>query len=156
MNNRYIYKGKRKDNGGWIYGDLIIDQYGKYYIHPNVNAFSVNEYNLAKCIQMIEVIPETVGQCTGLKDKNGKLIFEGGVLKGFNYPFLSDGEFNYYAVVIWFENSPAFGISTVKNPQSKVRGISDGNTDFIYDWNSNDWEVIGNIHDNPELLEVEK
>lgn len=34
MNNRYICKGKRKDNGKWIYGDLIIDQYGKYYIHP--------------------------------------------------------------------------------------------------------------------------
>ena len=61
MKNRYIFRGKRKDNGKLIYGDLIIDQYGKYYIHPNANAFSVNEYNLAKCIQMIEVIPETVG-----------------------------------------------------------------------------------------------
>ena len=156
MNNRYICRGKREDNNEWVYGYLIIDQYGEYYIHPNANAFSVNEYNLAKCIRMIKVIPETVGQCTNLKDKNGKWIFDGDVLKGFNYPFLSDGEYNYYAVVIWFENSPAFGISTVKNPQSKVRGISDGNTDFIYDWNSNDWKVIGNEFDNPELLEVER
>lgn len=68
---------------------------------------------------------------------------------------LSDGEYNYYAIVVWFENSPAFGTCTVKNPQAKVRGISDGDTNYMDDWNSNDWEVIGNIHDNKELLEVQ-
>lgn len=43
MNNRYIYKGKRKDNRKWIYGDLIIDQYGEYYIHPNSNALKQSD-----------------------------------------------------------------------------------------------------------------
>ena len=107
-------------------------------------------------IELVEVIPETVGQYTGLKDKNGKLIFEEDILKGFSYPFLSDGEYNYYAVVVWLENSPAFGIYTIKNPKSKVRGISSGNTEYMSEWDSNNWEVIGNVYDNPELLEVER
>lgn len=141
MNNIYICKAKRKDNGGWIYGDLIIDQYGKYYIHPNVNAFSVNEYNLAKCIQMIEVIPETVGQCTERKDKNGKLMFEGDVVNAlfdFGMPIKSvcafrDGSFGLLAKQHGVEHFHAFtSICNVK------------------------YEVIGNIYDNPELLEVER
>ena len=57
---------------------------------------------------------------------------------------------------MWFEDSAAFGIYTIKNPESKVRGISSGNTEYMSEWNSNNWEIIGNIHDNPELTEVEK
>lgn len=141
MNNRYISRGKRKDNKEWIYGDLIIDQYGKYYIHPNANAFSVNEYNLAKCIQMIEVIPETVGRCTGLEDKNGKLMFTGDVVNAlfdFGMPIksvcgLKYGAFGLLAKQHGAEHFHAFtSICNVK------------------------YEVIGNIHDNPELLEVER
>ena len=117
MNNRYICKGKRKDNGEWIYGDLIIDQYGKYYIHPNANAFSVNEYNLAKCIQMIEVIPETVGQCTGVPDKNGKLMFEGDVVNAlfdFGKPIKSVCGFNEGAIRLlgYWQNNTAPNIFT--------------------------------------------
>lgn len=95
-------------------------------------------------------------ECTGLRDKNGKLIFKDDVLKGFSYPFLSDEGHNYYAIVVWFEDSAAFGIYTIKNPESKVRGISSGNTEYMSEWDSNNWEIIGNIHDNPELTEVEK
>lgn len=145
MNNRYIFRGKRKDNGEWIDGNLV-------YSQTTTRGVITEIYTLE---MTYEVIPETVGQCTGLKDKNGKLIFEGDVLKGFSYPFLSDGEYNYYAIVVWFENSPAFGTCTVKNPQAKVRGISDGDTNYMDDWNSNDWEVIGNIHDNKDLLEAQ-
>ena len=69
---------------------------------------------------------------------------------------MSDGEYDYYALVVWSEDYCAFRIRTVKNPQSKVRGISDGNTEFMDDWNSDDWEVIGNDYDNSELLEVKR
>lgn len=151
MNNRYICRGKRKDNGEWVYGNLIKRRIWSsefYVIRVEDNGFgSYVEY---------EVIPETVGQCTGLKDKNGKLIFKDDVLKGFSYPFLSDEDHNYYAIVVWFEDSAAFGIYTIKNPESKVRGISSGNTEYMSEWDSNNWEIIGNIHDNPELLEAEK
>lgn len=144
MNNRYICKAKRKDNGGWIYGDLIIDQYGKYYIHPNVNAFSVNEYNLAKCIQMIEVIPETIGQCTGLKDKNGKLIFEGDIIRT-----------KEYGRVIAHYTVSDYDIFRITYVPAMFR-IENIHRAFNLVGNSADYEVIGNIHDNPELLEVEK
>lgn len=146
MNEQYLFRGKRKDNGEWVEGDLM--QWG-----DEIMRICVDTGNDEKTATT--VIPETVGRCTGLKDKNGKLIFEGDILKGLSYPFLSDGEYNYYAIVVWFENSPAFGTCTVKNPQAKVRGISDGDTNYMDDWNSNDWEVIGNIHDNKELLEVQ-
>ena len=151
MNNRYIFRGKRKDNGEWVYGNLIKRKIWSsefYVIRVEDNGFdSYVEY---------EVIPETVGQCTGLEDKNGKLIFNGDVLKGFTYPFLSDGDYDYYALVVWSKDYCAFRLRTIKAPQSKVRGISDGNTEFINNWNSDDWEVIGNDYDNPELLEVER
>lgn len=146
MNEQYLFRGKRKDNGEWVEGDLM--QWG-----DEIMRICVDTGNDEKTATT--VIPETVGRCTGLKDKNGKLIFEGDILKGLSYPFLSDGEYNYYAIVVWFENSPAFGTCTVKNPQAKVRGISDGDTNYMDDWNSNDWEVIGNIHDNKDLLDVQ-
>ena len=99
------------------------------------------------------VLPETVGQYTGLTDKNGNKIFEGDILKGEQYPYKDkDGDYNYFAEVLWFDNSPGFGTYTFKNPKSKVRGISTGNCDYLEDFSSEDWEVIGNIHDNPELL----
>lgn len=145
MNEQYLFRGKRKDNDEWVEGNLV-------YSQTTTRGVITEIYTLG---MTYEVIPETVGRCTGLKDKNGKLIFEGDILKGLSYPFLSDGEYNYYAIVVWFENSPAFGTCTVKNPQAKVRGISDGDTNYMDDWNSNDWEVIGNIHDNKELLEAQ-
>lgn len=152
MDERFLFRGKRKDNGEWVYGGIYYqksDEVKDKAVY--IIGGSLNDVGCA-----YEVIPETIGQCTGLKDKNGKLIFEGGILKGFSYPFLSDGEYNYYAVVVWLENSPAFGIYTIKNPKSKVRGISSGNTEYMSEWDSNNWEVIGNVYDNPELLEVER
>lgn len=93
-----------------------------------------------------------VMQFTGLYDKNGKEIYEGDILRGFTYPYLSDDHYNYLAEVVWFDNCAAFGIVTHKAKDSKVSGISDGNTDYMVFWNPDDWEVIGNIYENPELL----
>ena len=143
-----IFRGKRADNGEWIEGSLLgidwCDKPSTYSIAPNtpVSVF-------------YSVIPETVGQYTGLTDKNGVRIFEGDILRGFEYPFCSNinGEFNYFAEIVWFDDSSAFGTYTFKNPKSNVRGISEGNTDYLEYFNADKWEVIGNIHDNPELLE---
>ena len=103
----------------------------------------------------IQIDPETLCQYTGLTDKNGNKIWENDILRGYQYPYRSDGNDNYFAEVTWFENCPAFGIYTFKNPKSNVCGISEGNTEFMENWNSEDWEVIGNIFDNKDLLEVE-
>jgi uncharacterized phage protein (TIGR01671 family) len=104
----------------------------------------------------LEIDRKSISQFTGLTDKNGKKIFEGDLLNGLQYPFYSSesDEHNYFAEVIWFPGNCAFGLYTHKHPTAKVRGISEGNADFIEDFNSDDWEIIGNIHDNPELLEV--
>lgn len=90
----------------------------------------------------IEVIPETVGECSGLPDKNGKQIFEGDIL------FLRDssGGTHYDVVVAEYWNCSCCG---------GVFGFSTEHGDVDIDIRDhNHAEVIGNIHDNPELLEV--
>ena len=137
-----LFRGKRVDNGEWVEGYL-------YRISEYQNPFIMIKDRHA---ESYEVDPETVGQFTGLTDKNGKRIFEGDILRGFEYPFCSNGEFNYFAEIVWFDDSSAFGIYTFKNPKSNVRGISEGNIDYLEYFNVDKWEVIGNIHDNPELI----
>lgn len=138
-----LFKGKRKDTGEWTEG-YFFKIWDRVFLLWGMTGDSPN---------MEEVIPETVEQFVGLVDKNGKKIFEGDVLRGFAYPFRDgDGEHNYYAEVVWFENSPAFGFITHKNPKSNVRGISEGNCEYMEDWEAFLWEVIGNVYDDKELL----
>lgn len=125
-------------NGTWVHGYLSDENY--IYDKSLNGEFLVDE--------------DTICQYTGLTDKNGKKIFEGDILRGFQYPFCYYGEYNYYAEII-FQNC-SFMTYTHKNPSSCVRGISDGNIDLMEGWVSEDWEVIGNIYDNPELLEEER
>ena len=152
-----LFRGKRADNGEWVYGHLLEQNTPDChsYIVMSIIAELDNRHIEIMEFDINEVIPETVGQFTGLTDKNGVRIFEGDILRGFEYPFCSNinGEFNYFAEIVWFDDSSAFGTYTFKNPKSNVRGISEGNTDYLEYFNADKWEVIGNIHDNPELLE---
>lgn len=156
MNREILFKAKRKDNGEWVEGYLFEFQPCQYMICDK------KEYERPSTLPVLyffkycsyEIDPNTLCQFTGLADKNGQRIWENDILRGYQYPYRSDGNDNYFAEVTWFENCPAFGIYTFKNPKSNVCGISEGNTEFMENWNSEDWEVIGNIFDNPELLEV--
>lgn len=88
-------------------------------------------------------------QYTGLKDKNGKEIYEGDVLTSHEYPFQDDGVYNYHGVVEWADEAAAFVITKrVVNP--KRRGISDGIAEYMEEMDS--FEVIGNIYENAELV----
>ena len=131
MNDRYLFRGKRKDNNEWVTGDLM--QWSDGTIRICVES-GVDEKTT------VTVIPETVGQCTGLKDKNGKLIYEGDIVKGlFNFGL-------EIMSVCTFENG-AFGL-TAKQCGSYHFSAFTSMCNVQY-------EVIGNIHDNPNLCRIE-
>lgn len=135
-----LFRGKRIDNGEWVEG-LPQKIWGDWHI---INSCDENT--------AYPIDPETLCQFTGLTDKNGKQIWENDILKGFTYPFFCYGEFNYFATVEWSEKNKYFFLYTIKNPNSTVRGISEGNGELFESFNSDDWEVIGNTFDTPELL----
>ena len=144
MNNRYIFRGKRKDNGEWVEGDLMQWNDGTIRI-------CVEDGDDTKITKT--VIPETVGQCTGLKDKKGKLIFEGDVVKADGYTFFV--KFGKCGGVANDENYGYIGYYLDGFDSMTKNALRLGlRNDICY---FTDIEVTGNIHDdNPELLEVER
>lgn len=151
MNNRYICKGKRKDNGEWIEGYYVCNGEHCYIFSGKLGIVNKNFYWVR-----YEVIPETVGQCTTLTDKNGKLIFTGDILhiktgKGWACPVGTD---IYYKVVFTEFNEQC-------NECTEYIGfmadnIHDDEYSIQYLVRAYGAEVVGNVYDNPELLEAER
>lgn len=119
-----LFRAKRTDNGEWVYGSLdnvcadkcrILQHNRKHGQLWNVRIFS-----------------ETVGQYTGVKDRNGKKIFEGDIIK---------------CTYIY-----EIGMGLRFDPKIDVVVYREGNFNPLYNCERNSFEVIGNIHDNPELL----
>ena len=129
-----LFRGKLKSNGEWAFGNLNVSLRGTVIITPDETP--VGKYG--------QVIPETVGQYTGLNDSKGNKIFEGDIVKYKN----TDGiKVNGVALTI---------IGKVNYNEKNASFAIDG-TDKIgakhYDYFPiKNIEVIGNIHDNPELL----
>ena len=143
MNDRYIFRGKRKDNGEWIYDGIYyqkadeVKEEAVYIIGGSLNYVGA----------AYEVISETVGQCTGLKDKNGKLIFEGDTLESRASENKEDWE---RWIVAFFDGSFCFERDISKKRKHK----HEQNLLCVDEIELYGLTVIGNIHDNPELLEV--
>ena len=119
-----LFRGKRTDNGEWIEGFYSAEEYNPYigkieYI-PRIQI-------IGKCVSL-GVIPETVGQYTGLTDKNDVRIFEGDIIR--------------------FEDDIGYVIYNGDD----ARFLVDSPNMYISMDYSNEFEVIGNIHDNPEIL----
>lgn len=92
-------------------------------------------------------------QYTGLKDMNGKEIFEGDILTSKEYPFQDDGEYNYHGVVEWGEEEAAYYL-TKHLANKNRRGISHGISEMLGQEDMSTFEIIGNIYENPELMEI--
>lgn len=124
-----LFRGKRKDNNNpWIYGHLHkMDGYGTGYTEYGIQ---VQDTSTSRPWS-VQVIPETVGQYTGLTDKNGRKIFEGDIVL---MPKYGGGK---HKTVVYFKNGK-FAV--------------DGSNYHFKDICPKQMEVAGNIHDNPELL----
>ena len=143
MNDRYLYRAKRTDNGEWVEGNCINDGVtGQVFIHASGN--SVNESDKVGeegCLRFVafEVDPSTICQCTGLRDKNGKRIWENGIMVA----HLDDSfpEDTTYARVVWNNN----GFCTKEQGSEDISPLDK--------FDQEHFEVCGNLFDNPELLE---
>ena len=131
MEDRYLFKAKRVDDGDWLVGYVV--KYGytgkeKYYIVPSY----------ASDLYAIEVDKHTICQCTGLKDKNGNLIWENDIMVA----NLDDAypEDETYIRILWYESGFC----------SKEKGSEDISP--IDKFDQEHFEVCGNIFDNTELL----
>ena len=133
-----LFRGKRADNGEWVEGDVLQTRYHsghiEYQIMPQTPVSSA-----------VPVLPETVGQYTGLTDRNGKRIFEGDIckFKRFNDVHIGKVVFNVTTAsfIMWYQ--PIVGAYGEKATQKMLLSVCDN------------IEVVGNIHDNPELMEEE-
>ena len=134
-----LFRGKRIDNGEWLEGSFLNDRDGSFYICPAVSDISYGDGGNSRRIGCwYKVDPSTVGQYTGLNDKNGKRIFEGDVAK------VLQGK-NKDIAYVGFENGAFMLYPKTGNIYEKT----------LWEYWYNDWDVdvIGNITDNPELLE---
>lgn len=129
MNDRYLYKAKRTDTGEWVEGLLTIMWGQLHIINPN-------DENTAYPID-----PSTICQCTGLRDKNGKLIYEKNIVRDEDgsVGIVEFGVWNYYSIgfyIRWLSGNAKYYRNELGYWAPKV-------------------EIIGSAFDNPELLEVE-
>ena len=134
-----LFRGKRTDNGEWVEGYLCKKYSPMMLPHDRDAIMYKTEYDVRMWkpdYMTAEVIPETIGQYTGLTDKNGKRIFEGDVVE---LTFKSGGQ--YKGEVVFHNGGFCVEISNTFVCLQKAP---------VYDF-----EYLGNIHDNPELLKGE-
>lgn len=141
-----LFRGKRTGDEKWICGHLLEQNIPDChsYIVMSIIAELDNRHIEIMDFDINEVIPETVGQFTGLTDKNGVKIFEGDIcrFKRFNDVHVGKIVFNVTTAsfVMWYQS--IVGAYGEKATHKMLLSVSD------------DIEVIGSIHDNPEILKV--
>ena len=126
-----LFRGKRTDNGEWIEG-CFLDK-------NNIGIFYDDTEESDCSVHIFPVVSKTIGQYTGLTDKNGKKIFEGDII---DTP-------DRLVKVVWFTGNAQFDLHFIRYKDDVTIKIFKG----IHMYDLKEYEVIGNIHDNPELLE---
>ena len=129
------FRGKRIDTGEWVYGDIIQWEDGTVDIAP------IDRDNIQHTVNS-----DTVGQYTGLKDRNGREIYEGDILMCIGQRGDNKGH-KYYRKVLFENGSFCMNVRYYRINSPLCNHIVNKELG---------WEVIGNIHDNQELLEEEK
>lgn len=131
MNRKIKFRGKRLDNGEWVYGSLDLTD------NRSTISWDTVDRDGDDTVWFADVDPDTVGQFTGLTDKNGKEIYEGDIV-------LYGGKIKSVVEV------RAFGYQL----NGGVFGISNGHPALTFNslGRSGEQEIIGSIHDTPELL----
>jgi len=141
MNREIKFRGKRKLNGEWIYGYFVIDPFGNYriYLKPFDECTSNSHYF---------VIPETVGQYTGLKDKNGKEIYEGDIVDIKNNSLVDTKSIIEFRDGCFFANTRKF-LPMFSGGFFLNKLHSDEPHFYVPEhYNNYSFEVIGNIYEN--------
>lgn len=138
-----LFRGKT-DKGEWVQGVPFVEEDRCYIIE---DLFICDEYDCTGAVNTF-VIPETIGQYTGLTDKNGKKIFEGDIVKCTDETY----EYSFTAVVLFGNPNAEYNWGF----QLKRISGAGANTDILL-WVEMEetgayTEIIGNIHDNPELM----
>lgn len=135
-----LFRGKRVDNGEWIEGNLYESKMsGCYILIPQVKVRQKDGAVIGDTFTVHEVAHETVGQFTGLYDKNGKRIFDGDILS-------ERPDCNKEAYIGYVEWDDKEALWRFRFPDNLEYFAALGTYSTSY-------KVIGNIHDNPELLE---
>ena len=139
-----LFRGKRVDNGEWVFGNFIEDKWGD----DNGNTiYAILQDRVAPDIAElwtpVRVIPETVGEYTGLTDKNGKKIFEGDIVNYVRMPkiYMIDFHEEFLHCSLFYYDKELKNIYYC--------GI-------VHKNDGKSIEVIGNIYDNPEFLRGEE
>lgn len=144
----YKFRGKRKDNGEWVKGDLIRvpKDCGSYNEPPSLELVTYIADNSVLTHEFIEVLPKTVSQSTGLHDKDGKEIWEGDIVRIFEHRF-SPCDFE----VMFCDINYCWWLSGVEKREEggSYQSYSFSNLNGF----GSDSKVIGNIWDNPEMKE---
>lgn len=138
MENRYLCRGKRIDNGEWAEGHLITDETddSKFFIGY---VLGTDEDGSPHDLDAVQIDPSTICWGTGLGDKSGRLVWEHDVLMAHldkEYP-----DDITYTTVLWRD----FRFVTQENGSVEPDGLDENSFD--------EFEVVGNTIDNPELLE---
>ena len=135
MMNRYLFKAKRRDDGQWIKGTVLF--------HDVDAATIFNQHPADGSLQGFEVDPSTICQCTGLRDRNGKLIWENDIVAYWDTYSTENGwaEADCDGKGGWDDETLSFQVTNRLSSESYE----------VLD----ECSVIGNIFDNPELLESE-
>jgi len=141
------FRGKRIDNGEWVYGTLVVSKNSYYIVTTNAKVRWM-DWNYCEIFGIYRVIPKSIGQFTGQKDKNNDGIYEGDIVRDFG--MLGEKANERIGIVIWDSKEARFDIKSARNiPREWSNEMGRW-------WSWEEIEVIGNIHENPELLKEAK